>query len=42
MPHNLNGNHTKGYDDFYNEANEFLNEVERKVWEYINEINNKY
>ena len=29
-------------DDFYIEANEILNEVERKVWEYVNGISDKY
>ena len=39
MAHDVKGNNAKGYDeDFYIEANEILNEVERRVWEYINGI----
>ena len=37
MAHDVKGNHPKGYDEyFYIEANEILNEVERRVWVYIN------
>ena len=43
MAHDVKGNHLKGYDeDFYIEANEILNEVERRVWDYINGINDEY
>ena len=43
MAHDVNEDHPKGYDDdFYIEANEILNEVERKVWEYVNGISDKY
>ena len=43
MSHDVNEDHPKGYDDnFYIEANEILNEVERRVWDYINGISDKY
>lgn len=43
MSHDVEDNHTKGYDeDFYIEANEILNEVENRVWNYINGISDKY
>lgn len=43
MAHDVKHDHTKGYDaDFYIEANEILNEVERRVWEYINGIRDEY
>ena len=43
MAHDVKGNHLKGYDeDFYIEANEILNEVERRVWDYINGIRDEY
>lgn len=43
MAHDVNEDHPKGYDDdFYIEANEILNEVEKRVWEYINGISDKY
>lgn len=37
IAHDIKEDHTKCYDDeFYVEANEIINEVERKVWKYIN------
>lgn len=43
MAHDVKHDHTKGYDaDFYIEANEIINEVERRVWEYINGIRDEY
>lgn len=43
MAHDVEDNHPKGYDeDFYIEANEILNEVENRVWNYINGISDKY
>ena len=43
MAHDVKEDHPKGYDeDFYIEANEILNEVERRVWKYINGISDEY
>ena len=39
----LDKKYYKGYDeDFYIEANEILNEVEKIVWDYINGNRDKY
>lgn len=34
-------NHQIYDDEFYVEANEILNEIEKRVWEYIDDINDK-
>lgn len=43
MAHHDNHDNHRGYDDeFYVEANEIINEVERRVWKYVNGETDSY
>ena len=43
IAHDVKGENHQIYDDeFYVEANEILNEIEKRVWEYIDDKIDKY